>query len=82
MAYAIRNRKKFNPKNNQLRVVGDYLLQTYNFKNIPLQYLPMVEEYSNKVRKVKIKMNTEKKKLGIIAKDFSVYKVSARSSAG
>ena len=79
MAYA---KRKFNPKIAQLRLVGDYLLQTYNFKNIPLQYLPTIEEYSHKIRKVKIKLRTNKTKRGVVALDFSVYKISARSSAG
>ena len=69
-------------KRGALKVTTEYLLSAYSFKNMPLQYLSQVEQYSKTIRKVKIKLNTFKKKNAVCAKSFSVFKVSARSSAG
>ena len=90
MAYVNRNKRWNNrelqynsTKQNQLRIVGDYILHTYGFKNIPYQYYETLKEYNNKVRKIKIKVKTEKDKTGKVwPVSLSVYKVSARSSAG
>jgi len=57
-----------------LKTTTDYLFQLYNFKNIPLQYLPQVELYAKKVRHVKIKLNTYDKGKATCTKDFSVYR--------
>ena len=68
-----------------LKVTTEYLFGVYSFKNMPLQYLSQVEEYSKKIRKVKIKLNTYKNNKGICATSFNVFKAfnkSARSSAG
>ena len=64
-----------------LKLTTEYLMSVYSFKDMPLQYLPQVEEYSKKVRRVKIKLNTVKKNKAKCATSFNVYK-SARSSAG
>ena len=64
-----------------LKLTTEYLMSVYSFKNMPLQYLPQVEEYSKKVRRIKIKLNTVKKDKAKYATSFNVYK-SARSSAG
>ena len=64
-----------------LKLTTEYLMSVYSFKDMPLQYLPQVEEYSKKVRRVKIKLNTVKKDKAKYATSFNVYK-SARSSAG
>ena len=57
-----------------LKLTTEYLLSVYSFKNLPLQYLPQVEEYSKRIRKVKIKPNTITKNGALCAVDFSVYK--------
>ena len=81
--YNNRNLQYNTSKENQLRLVGDYILQTYRFKDIPFQYFQTIEAYSKKVRKIKIKVKTEKDKKGKEwPVSFSVYKLSARSSAG
>ena len=90
MAYVNRNKRFKNrehqyntSKENQLRQVGDYILHTYSFKNIPYQYFETLKEYSQKVRKIKLKVKTEKDEKGKIwPVSFNVYKVSAVSSAG
>ena len=64
-----------------LKLTTEYLMSVYSFKDMPLQYLPQVEEYSKKVRRVKIKLNTVKKDKAKYATSFNVYK-SARSSVG
>ena len=70
-------------KENQLRLVGDYILHTYGFRNIPYQYYQTIKEYNNQVRKIKIKVLTEKDKNGKVwPVSFNVYKKSAVSSAG
>ena len=68
-----------------LKLTTEYLFSVYQFKDMPLQYLPQVEEYSKKIRKVKIKLNTFTKKNAKCATSFNVFKAfnkSARSSAG
>ena len=68
-----------------LKITTEYLFSAYKFKDMPLRYLSQVEEYSKKIRKVKIKLNTYKKKNGVCAYSFNVFKAfnkSARSSAG
>lgn len=68
-----------------LKLTTEYLFSVYKFKDMPLQYLPQVEEYSKKVRKVKIKLNSYKKKNAVCVSSFNVFKAfnkSARSSAG
>ena len=70
-------------KENQLRLVGDYILHTYGFRNIPYQYYQTIKEYNNQVRKIKIKVLTEKDKNGKVwPVSFNVYKKSAVSSTG
>ena len=70
-----------------LKLTTEYLFSVYKFRNMPVQYLPVVEEYSKRVRKIKIKPNLTFKRIkGFRAKvryidTFNVYK-SARSSAG
>ncbi len=68
-------------KRYALKVTTEYLFSVYSFRNMPLQYLPQVEEYSKKIRRVKIKLNTFKKNKAKCATSFTVYK-SAVSSAG
>ena len=62
-----------------LKTTTDYLFQLYNFRNIPLQYLPEVELYSKKVRRVKIKLNTDDRCKSNCAIDFNVYKPFRRT---
>lgn len=70
-------------KENQLRIVGDHILHTYNFRDIPYQYYSTIKEYNDKVRKIKIKVKTEKDKQGKTwPVSFNVFKKSAVSSAG
>ena len=57
-----------------LKTKTDYLFKLYNFKNIPLQYLPQVELYAKKVRRVKIKINTYDKGKATGTKNCSVYR--------
>ena len=70
-------------KENQLRMVGDYILHAYGFKDIPYQYFETLKEYNNKIRKIKLKVKTEKDDKGKEwPVSFNVYKKSAVSSAG
>ena len=61
-----------------LKQTAEYVLNVYNWKRIPLQYLPHIEAYQKKIKYVKIKLNKDGKGYDT----FSVYTVSARSSAG
>tara|TARA_B100000902_G_C26869228_1_gene696916 strand:+ start:428 stop:673 length:246 start_codon:yes stop_codon:yes gene_type:complete len=61
-----------------LQQTAEYLLAVYNWKRIPLQYLPHIEEYSKRIKYIKIKLN----KAGKGFESFSVFTISARSSAG
>ena len=57
-----------------LKLTTEYLFSVYSFKNMPLQYLEQVQEYSKRIRKIKIKLNTITKSGARCATDFNVYK--------
>ena len=64
-----------------LKLTTEYIGSVYQWRNIPLQYLTQFIDYKNKIRKVKLRMNTKRVNGAKVVVDFHVEK-SARSSAG